>query len=162
MPLTVGGGIREVDDMRNPLLAGADKVSVNSAAVKKPELLSEGAARFGVQCIVLAIDVHRRENGWEVYVNGGRSDWDRRGRNGQCARVELGVVANPADKHGRGWDASRLRILNRRADCRSRRGTGHRFGRRGKRVPFCRGSHRRQSRCGAGRIIVPLRQIAHS
>ena len=59
MPLTVGGGIREVDDMRNLLLAGADKVSVNSAAVKRPELLSEGAARFGAQCIVLAIDVRR-------------------------------------------------------------------------------------------------------
>ncbi len=73
MPLTVGGGIREVDDMRNLLLAGADKVSVNSVAVKRPELLSEGAARFGAQCIVLAIDARRREtSGWEVYVNGGR------------------------------------------------------------------------------------------
>jgi cyclase len=74
MPLAVGGGIREVDDMRNLLLAGADKVSVNSAAVKRPELLSEGAARFGAQCIVLAIDARRRvdASGWEVYVNGGR------------------------------------------------------------------------------------------
>ncbi len=74
MPLAVGGGIREVDDMRNLLLAGADKVSVNSAAVRRPGLLSEGAARFGAQCIVLAIDARRRENapGWEVFVNGGR------------------------------------------------------------------------------------------
>jgi cyclase len=72
MPLTVGGGIREVDDMRNLLLAGADKVSVNSAAVKNPELLAEGASRFGAQCIVLAIDARRRDNSWEVYVNGGR------------------------------------------------------------------------------------------
>lgn len=74
MPLTVGGGIREVEDMRGLLLAGADKVSVNSAAVRRPELLSEGAARFGAQCIVLAIDARRRKNapGWEVYVNGGR------------------------------------------------------------------------------------------
>ena len=72
MPLTVGGGIREVDDMRNLLLAGADKISVNSAAVKKPELLSEGAARFGAQCIVLAIDARRSVSSWEVYVNGGR------------------------------------------------------------------------------------------
>ena len=75
MPLTVGGGIREVDDMRNLLLAGADKISVNSAAVKKPELLSEGAARFGAQCIVLAIDARRSGRSastWEVYVNGGR------------------------------------------------------------------------------------------
>ena len=72
MPLTVGGGIREVGDMRNLLLAGADKVSVNSAAVNRPEILSEGASRFGAQCIVLAIDARRRESGWEVYVNGGR------------------------------------------------------------------------------------------
>jgi cyclase len=72
MPLAVGGGIREVNDMRNLLLAGADKVSVNSAAVKRPELLSEGAARFGAQCIVLAIDARRKGSSWEVYVNGGR------------------------------------------------------------------------------------------
>src|SRR5512138_438096 len=72
MPLTVGGGIRTVADIRNLLLAGADKVSVNSAAVRDPELLSEGAARFGAQCIVLAIDARRRQGGWEVYVNGGR------------------------------------------------------------------------------------------
>src|SRR5215470_19633201 len=58
--------------MRNLLLAGADKVSVNSAAVKRPELLSEGAARFGAQCIVLAIDARRKESSWEVFVNGGR------------------------------------------------------------------------------------------
>ena len=61
MPLTVGGGIREVDDMRNLLLAGADKISINSAAVNDPQLLSEGAARFGAQCIVLAIDARRRD-----------------------------------------------------------------------------------------------------
>lgn len=72
MPLTVGGGIKAVDDMRNLLLAGADKVSVNSAAVKRPELLSEGASRFGAQCIVLAIDARRSGSSWEVFVNGGR------------------------------------------------------------------------------------------
>ncbi|HEU4745126.1 MAG TPA: imidazole glycerol phosphate synthase subunit HisF [Anaerolineales bacterium] len=72
MPLTVGGGIRTVEEMHALLLAGADKVSVNSAAVKRPELLSEGAARFGAQCIVLAIDARRASAGWEVYVNGGR------------------------------------------------------------------------------------------
>ena len=77
MPLTVGGGIRSVEDMRQILLAGADKVSVNSAAVKKPTLLSEGALHFGSQCIVLAVDA-RRASGpaeplrWEVYVSGGR------------------------------------------------------------------------------------------
>jgi cyclase len=72
MPLAVGGGIRSVDDMRNLLLAGADKISVNSAAVKNPELLSEGASRFGAQCIVLAIDARRHNSSWDVYVNGGR------------------------------------------------------------------------------------------
>jgi imidazole glycerol-phosphate synthase subunit HisF len=72
MPLTVGGGIRDVNDIRNLLLAGADKVSINSAAVKRPELLSEGAARFGAQCVVLAIDARRNASSWEVYVNGGR------------------------------------------------------------------------------------------
>jgi cyclase len=72
LPLTVGGGIRTVEDMRNILLAGADKVSVNSAAIARPELISEGAARFGSQCIVLAIDARRRDGGWEVYTHGGR------------------------------------------------------------------------------------------
>ncbi|HEY9526505.1 MAG TPA: imidazole glycerol phosphate synthase subunit HisF [Anaerolineales bacterium] len=72
MPLTVGGGIRTVVEMHALLLAGADKISVNSAAVKQPELLSEGAARFGAQCIVLAIDARRAKSGWDVYVNGGR------------------------------------------------------------------------------------------
>ncbi len=72
MPLTVGGGIREVGDMRNLLLAGADKVSVNSAAVKRPELISEGASRFGAQCIVLSIDARRSGSSWEVFVHGGR------------------------------------------------------------------------------------------
>jgi cyclase len=91
MPLTVGGGIRDVEDIRNLLLAGADKVSINSAAVKRPELLSEGAARFGAQCIVLAIDARKGESDWEVFVNGGRIptgldaiEWARRG-------VELGA-----------------------------------------------------------------------
>jgi imidazole glycerol-phosphate synthase subunit HisF len=73
LPLTVGGGIRTVEDMRNILLAGADKVGVNSAAVARPELISEGAARFGSQCIVLAIDARRRDGGWEVYTHGGRT-----------------------------------------------------------------------------------------
>jgi imidazole glycerol-phosphate synthase subunit HisF len=72
MPLTVGGGIRTADEMHALLLAGADKVSVNSAAVKRPELLSDGAARFGAQCVVLAIDARRAGDHWEVYTNGGR------------------------------------------------------------------------------------------
>lgn len=76
LPLTVGGGIRTVDDVRRILRAGADKVSINSAAVSDPALLTEGAERFGSQCMVLAIDARRRrdaENSWEVYVSGGRT-----------------------------------------------------------------------------------------
>jgi len=84
LPLTVGGGLRTVDDVRAILLAGADKVSVNSAAVKNPELITQGAERFGSQCIVVAIDAKRVENPntqyalrhtpkWEVYVSGGRT-----------------------------------------------------------------------------------------
>ena len=74
IPFTVGGGIRSVEDMRAILLAGADKVSVNSAAVRNPEIVSEGARRFGSQCIVVAIDARRRRNreGWDVFISGGR------------------------------------------------------------------------------------------
>ena len=73
MPLTVGGGIRSIADMRRLLLAGADKVSINSAAVKNPQILAEGAKLFGSQCIVLAVDVrHTAQNTWEVFVKGGR------------------------------------------------------------------------------------------
>ncbi len=73
IPFTVGGGIRTVEDFRRILNAGADKVSVNSAAVKNPELIREAAEKFGSQCVVVAIDAKRRENGgWEVYLNGGR------------------------------------------------------------------------------------------
>ena len=74
MPLTVGGGISSVQDIRNCLNAGADKTSLNTAAVKNPELLREGALFFGNQCIVLAVDAKKcGENKWEVYINGGRT-----------------------------------------------------------------------------------------
>ena len=74
IPFTVGGGIREVDDFREILKAGADKISVNSAAIRRPELVSEAAWRFGSQCVVVAIDAKKRQDGsgWEVYINGGR------------------------------------------------------------------------------------------
>ncbi len=96
MPFTVGGGIRTVDHMRRLLLAGADKVSINSAAVRNPHLITEGAERFGSQCIVLAIDAKRVSRPgepprWEVYISGGREptgldavEWAVRG-------VELGA-----------------------------------------------------------------------
>lgn len=73
IPLTVGGGIRAVSDMREILLAGADKVSVNTSAVYNPGLIKQGAKRFGSQCMVLAVDAKRRSKGkWEVYTHGGR------------------------------------------------------------------------------------------
>ena len=74
MPVTVGGGIRTADDARALLMAGADKVAVNSAAVSRPEVVSDIAARFGSQCVVASIDARRREggNGWEIFTHGGR------------------------------------------------------------------------------------------
>lgn len=116
MPLTVGGGIRAVEDMRNLLLAGADKISINSAAVGRPELLSEGASHFGAQCIVLAIDACGRGTGWEVYVNGGRVptgidavEWAVRG-------VELGageilLTSMDADGTLTGYDIDLTRAI---------------------------------------------------
>lgn len=76
IPFTVGGGIRTVEDMRAILREGADKCSVNSAAINRPELISEGADKFGSQCVVVAIDARKREDGsgWNVYKNGGRID----------------------------------------------------------------------------------------
>jgi cyclase len=73
VPLTVGGGIRHLDDIRRILRAGADKVSVNTAAVKNPALVSEAADRFGSQCIVVAIDAKARDSSWEVFIHGGRT-----------------------------------------------------------------------------------------
>jgi cyclase len=87
MPLTVGGGVRTVDDIRNLLNAGADKVSINTAAVHRPEFVREAAERFGSQCTVVAIDARQvsGENRWEVYTHGGRNptgidavEWARR------------------------------------------------------------------------------------
>ncbi|HUP74049.1 MAG TPA: imidazole glycerol phosphate synthase subunit HisF [Acidimicrobiales bacterium] len=73
IPFTVGGGIRGVEDARRMLRAGADKVSVNTAAVQRPELIREIAAEFGAQCVVVAIDARRREIGFEVFTHGGRT-----------------------------------------------------------------------------------------
>jgi cyclase len=74
IPFTVGGGVRTVEDIRMILRAGADKVSVNTAAIKNPGLISEASGRFGSQCVVVAIDAKKRDDGtgWDVYINGGR------------------------------------------------------------------------------------------
>jgi len=75
MPLTVGGGVASVEDFRNLLLAGADKVAINTAAVKTPDLIDAAARQFGAQCVVVAIDARRREGGggWEIFTHGGRT-----------------------------------------------------------------------------------------
>jgi cyclase len=90
IPLTVGGGVRKVDDVRRLLNAGADKISINTAAVQNPQLVADASGRFGAQCIVVAIDARRRaaddpSQGWEVFTHGGRHpsgldavDWARR------------------------------------------------------------------------------------
>lgn len=75
IPITVGGGIRTVEDFKRLLREGADKISVNSAAIDRPELISEAAEKFGSQCVVVAIDARRRpEGGWNIYKHGGRLD----------------------------------------------------------------------------------------
>lgn len=78
IPFTVGGGIRTLDDMKRMLRAGADKVSLNTAALDRPELIKEGADFFGSQCIVVAIDAKRNGDSWDVYTHGGRNrtEWD--------------------------------------------------------------------------------------
>jgi cyclase len=73
IPLTVGGGVRSLEDIRKLLKAGADKVSINTAAVKDPQFVERASKRFGSQCIVIAIDAKRKEGGWEVYTHGGRT-----------------------------------------------------------------------------------------
>jgi len=74
IPLTVGGGIRKLDDIYNLLAVGCDKVSINSAGIKNPSFIEEGAKRFGSQCIVVAIDAKRVDDSWHIFLNGGRVD----------------------------------------------------------------------------------------
>ena len=117
IPFTVGGGIRTVEDMRVMLSAGADKISVNSAAVKNPEIISEGANKFGSQCIVLAVDAKRKDIGWEIYINGGRTptgldciEWIRKA-------VELGageilLTSMDADGTKAGFDIELTRAVS--------------------------------------------------
>ncbi|HVT13227.1 MAG TPA: imidazole glycerol phosphate synthase subunit HisF [Fimbriimonadaceae bacterium] len=96
VPLTVGGGVRNVEDARRLLNAGADKVSVNSAAVRRPELITELSEAFGAQAAVLAIDARRHDPGWRVYLNGGRLEteidavvWAAQGERLGCGEILL-------------------------------------------------------------------------
>ncbi len=111
MPLTVGGGLRTLDNVRDMLNAGADKVSINSAATQDRDLIRRAALRFGSQCIVLAIDANRvRRKGrefWEVYINGGRVptglevvDWARRGERDGAGEIVLNVMNADGTREG--------------------------------------------------------------
>jgi cyclase len=123
IPLTVGGGVRTIQDVRALLRAGADKVSVNSAAVRDPELLSAGAGTYGVQCMVLAIDARRLPDGsgWEVVVDGGRTPtgkdavaWAEEGvRRGAG---ELLVTSMDTDGHRTGYDLDMVAAMVKAVD----------------------------------------------
>ena len=122
VPFTVGGGIRSPEDVRVMLEMGADKVSVNTAAVERPELISEGARGFGSQCIVVAIDAKRRSAanpaaGWEVYTHGGRTPtgidalaWAREAV--ERGSGELLVTSMDRDGHQNGYDLELLRAIS--------------------------------------------------
>ena len=108
MPLTVGGGVRTVEDYRTLLLAGADKVSTNSSAVKDPDLLSRAASRFGSQCVVLAIDARRNDQGkFEVFTHGGRTptgidaiEWAKEGARRGAGEILLTSMDADGTKDG--------------------------------------------------------------
>ena len=121
IPFTVGGGIRSVDDFNVLLRAGADKVSVNSAAVHRPELISEAANKFGSQCVVAAIDAKRSGNSWEVYVNGGRTpvgmdaiEWAAK-----CEELGAGeILLTSMDEDGqkKGYDIALTRAVSEKVN----------------------------------------------
>jgi cyclase len=107
MPFTVGGGIGDISDIRNLLNAGADKVSLNTQAVKSPLLISDAAKRFGSQCIVVAIDAKKTGSGWEVYINGGRTPtgqdalaWARKAVKLGCGEILLTSMDFDGTKDG--------------------------------------------------------------
>lgn len=119
MPLTVGGGLRTVADIEAMLRAGADKVSLNTAAIKRPELIREASERFGAQCIVLAIDAKREPDGksWRVYTHGGRNPTELDAVAWACRAVELGageilLTSMDADGTKAGYDVALTRAVS--------------------------------------------------
>jgi imidazole glycerol-phosphate synthase subunit HisF len=117
MPLTVGGGIRAVDDVRRLLRAGADKVSLNTAALARPEVIREAAQRFGSQCIVVAIDARREGGAWGVYTHGGRRPAGRNAVDWAREAVELGageILLTSMDRDGTkdGYDLELTRAIS--------------------------------------------------
>jgi cyclase len=118
IPLTVGGGVRGVDDVRNMLRAGADKVSLNTAAVRDPDVLRASADEFGSQCIVIAIDARRANGSWEVVVEGGRTptgldaiDWARRAT-GEHGAGEILLTSMDRDGTKDGYDLELTRAVS--------------------------------------------------
>jgi len=116
MPLTVGGGVRSADDARALLLAGADKVAVNSAAVARPEVVAEIAERFGSQCVVASIDARRSADGWEIFTHGGRratgiDALDHAIRLAQLGAGELLVTSMDRDGTRDGYDLALTRAI---------------------------------------------------
>ena len=116
VPLTVGGGIRETADVRAALNAGADKVSINTVAVQRPEIISECAKDFGSQCVVVAIDAKRRAGGWTVYTHGGRRDaqldmvrWAKRVE--ELGAGEVLLTSMDADGTKDGYDIAMTRAV---------------------------------------------------
>jgi cyclase len=116
IPFTVGGGIREVDEIRALLRAGADKVSIQTAAVQRPELITEGARQFGSQCIVVAIDAKRKDDRWQVYTHGGRQpsgldaiEWAQAAQ--QRGGGEILLTSIDADGTRRGYDIALTRAV---------------------------------------------------
>lgn len=118
IPFTVGGGIRKADDFRTMLLAGADKVSVNSAAVMHPEIIRESAERFGNQCVVLSIDGKRNDDGgWDVYIEGGRKytgisvlEWARKGMELGAGEICMNSIDTDGEKNG--YDLELMHVLS--------------------------------------------------
>ncbi|MDR6127581.1 cyclase [Sphingomonas sp. SORGH_AS802] len=116
MPLTVGGGVRTADDARALLLAGADKVAVNSAAVARPQVVAEIAERFGSQCCVASVDARRTERGWEVFTHGGRRATgidaiDHALRLADLGAGELLVTSMDRDGTRSGYDLDLIRTI---------------------------------------------------
>ncbi|HEV7679402.1 MAG TPA: imidazole glycerol phosphate synthase subunit HisF [Candidatus Dormibacteraeota bacterium] len=116
IPLTVGGGIRSLDDMEALLRAGADKVSLNTSALQDPTLITRGAERFGEQCIVVAIDARREGDGWGVYTHGGRHPagrdavaWARQATD--CGAGEILLTSMDRDGTGAGYDIALTRAV---------------------------------------------------
>ncbi|MEO0643548.1 MAG: imidazole glycerol phosphate synthase subunit HisF [Pseudomonadota bacterium] len=122
MPLTVGGGVRTVEDARALLLAGADKVAINSAAVARPQLIADIAARFGSQCVVASVDARRTDDGqWEIYTHGGREPTgiDAVEYAAKAARLgagELLVTSMDGDGTQAGYDLSLTRTIAEKVD----------------------------------------------